>query len=87
MEFEFDSRKSASNKRKHGIDFVEAQDLWADPDIVEIPARTEDEPRSLVVGRIGDEHWSAVITRRDGRCRIISVRRAREEEIAIYEGE
>ena len=85
MEFEFDRRKSASNERKHGIDFVAAQDLWSDPDVVEIPARTADEPRSLVIGMIGDRHWSAVITSREGRTRIISVRRARVEEIAIYE--
>ncbi|MEA1867755.1 MAG: BrnT family toxin, partial [Thermodesulfobacteriota bacterium] len=56
MEFEFDPRKSASNRRKHGIDFVEAQALWNDPDLIEIPARTEDEPRFLVVSRIGEKH-------------------------------
>jgi len=85
MEFEFDPRKSASNKRKHGLDFVEAQALWDDPDRVEIPARTEDEPRSLVVGRIGQERWSGIITYRGDRVRIISVRRARSEEVEIYE--
>ena len=87
MEFEFDPRKSRSNKRKHGIDFVDAQALWDDPDFIEIPARTFDEPRFLVVGRIGDEHWSGIVTYRDVRVRIISVRRARKEEIALYEGE
>jgi len=85
MEFEFDPKKSASNRSKHGIDFVEAQALWEDPDFVEIPARTTDEPRSLVVGKIEDQHWSAVITLRGDRTRIISVRRARPEEIEIYE--
>jgi uncharacterized protein len=85
MEFEFDRRKSASNARKHGIDFVAAQELWRDPDVVEVPARTMDEPRSIVIGRIAGKHWSAVITSRAGRTRIISVRRAREEEIEIYE--
>ena len=86
MEFEFDEKKSASNARKHGIDFVAAQGVWLDPDVVEIPARTVDEPRSLVIGKIGDTHWSAVITPREGRTRIISVRRSRDEEIEIYEG-
>ena len=85
MEFEFDPKKSASNRSKHGIDFVEAQALWEDPDFVEIPARTADEPRSLVVGKIEDMHWSAVTTLRGDRTRIISVRRARPEEIEIYE--
>jgi len=54
--------------------------------LIEIPARTEDEPRYLVVGRIADIHWSAVITYREDRIRIISVRRSRREEIEIYEG-
>ena len=53
MEFEFDTNKSRSNKKKHGIDFVEAQLLWLDPDRIQIPARTGDEPRFLVGGRIG----------------------------------
>jgi len=85
MEFEFDPSKSASSKRKHGIDFVEAQALWEDPDYVLIPGRTTDEPRLLVIGRIDDRCWSAVITVRQGRIRIISVRRARDEEIEIHE--
>lgn len=86
MEFEFDPNKSEANRRKHGIDFVEAQALWDDPDRVEVPARTTDEPRSLVVARMASRYWSAVVTPRGGKIRIISVRRARPEEVAIYEG-
>jgi uncharacterized DUF497 family protein len=85
MEFEFDPGKSAANRRKHGIDFVEAQTIWDDPDMIEIPARTKDEPRFLVIGMIEGRHWSGVITYRGERIRIISVRRSREEEIEIYE--
>ena len=86
MAFEFDQSKSASNKKKHGIDFVEAQELWEDPDRIEIPARVTDEARFLVIAKIVDRHWSGVITRRNERVRIISVRRSREEEIELYEG-
>lgn len=86
MEFEFDEPKSQANKNKHGMDFVDAQLLWLDDMLVEIPARTDDEPRFLVVGKIAEQHWSAVITYRDARIRIISVRRSRTEEVAIYEG-
>ena len=86
MDFEFDRRKSQTNKKKHGIDFVEAQALWNDPDRVEIPAVTIDEPRFIVIGRISDTHWSTIITYRGEKIRIISVRRARREEIEIYEG-
>lgn len=84
--FEFDEPKSISNRRKHGIDFVEAQALWNDPYLIEIPAFTSDEERFLVIGKIEGKHWSAVVTPRDGNIRIISVRRSRVEEVAIYEG-
>ena len=87
MEFDFDERKSTGNKRKHGIDFTEAQLIWEDPDRVEVPARTEDEPRFLVVGKIGERHWSAVVTYRDNKIRIISVRPSRLTEKKIYESD
>lgn len=87
MEYEFDPKKSRANKQKHRIDFIEAQALWLDVDRVEIPAGTEDESRSLIVGMIGDRHWSAVITYRGEKIRLISVRRSRKEEVAIYESE
>jgi uncharacterized protein len=86
MEFEFDSQKSENNKKKHGIDFRMAQALGDDPDYILIPAKVVDEPRFLVIGKIGDKHWSGIITYRGERIRIISVRRSRKEEIDIYEG-
>ena len=85
LEFEFDERKSQANLKKHGIDFVDAQELWGDSNLVEIPANTTDEPRFLVIGRIQGKHWSAVVTPRDDNIQIISVRRSRVEEVAIYE--
>jgi uncharacterized protein len=84
MPFEFDAGKSVGNKRKHGIDFGSAQALWDDPDLVEIPARTQ-ELRFLIIGRIKGKHWTGIITYRAENIRIISVRRSRPEEIAIYE--
>jgi uncharacterized protein len=86
MEFEFDPEKSHSNRAKHGIDFEAAQALWNDPDFVEIPARTTDEQRFLIIGLIGNKHWSAVVTYRPEKVRIISVRRSRQEEVDLYEG-
>ena len=85
MEFEFDTNKSASNKTKHGIDFIEAQQLWSDPHLLVIEVRSADEPRLLLIGRIGGKHWSAVVTHRDDKVRIISVRRSRKEEVKLYE--
>jgi uncharacterized DUF497 family protein len=85
MEFESDSRKSKENKKRHGMGFVEAQKLWDDPDRIEVPARTVDEPRFIVIGKIADKYWSAIITYRGEKIRIISVRRSRREELEIYE--
>ena len=85
MEFAFDKLKSQINKKKHGIDFAEAQALWNDPDRIEIPAKTIDEERFLIIGKISDKYWSAIITYRNEKIRIISVRRSRKEEIDIYE--
>ena len=83
--FEFDEAKSQSNLWKHGIDFVDAQLLWSDPRLLEVPARTEEEPRFLMIGLINEKHWSAVITYRGTNIRLISVRQSRNEEVAIYE--
>ncbi len=85
MEFEFDKQKSRINKKKHGIDFIEAQALWNDPDRIEIPAKTIDEKRFLIIAKISDKYWSTIITYRSEKIRIISVRRSRKEEIEIYE--
>lgn len=85
MEFDFDPRKIESNKAKHGIDFTDAQKLWDDPARVIIPARTSDEPRYVLIGRISEKCWSAVFTLRGEAVRIISVRRSRNEEIGLYE--
>ena len=85
MEFEFDPEKSNINKSKHGIDFVEAQALWDDPDIIEIQVKVSDESRFLVIGKISEKHWSGVITYRTEKIRIISVRRSRKEEVDLYE--
>ena len=87
MDFEFDEAKSDANKAKHGIDFVEAQLLWLDEDLLRIAARTGGEQRFVVIGRIGGKHWSAVITYREETIRLISVRRSRPREVQAYEGE
>ena len=84
-EFEFDEEKSKSNLEKHGIDFFEAQKLWKDPDFIELKAKTADELRYMVIGKINTMYWSAITTVRDKKIRIISVRRARKSEVRIYE--
>ena len=83
--FEFDGDKSEANKVKHGIDFEDAQIIWQDSDFIQVKAKSDDEPRYLVIGKISNKHWSAIVTYRGESIRIISVRRSRESEVAIYE--
>lgn len=85
MEFEFDEFKSQANYKKHGIDFVQAQQLWEDSQRLEIPAKTTDEPRVILIGKVHGKIWSAIFTQRGQKTRIISVRRAREKEVVLYE--
>ncbi len=85
MIFEFDAAKSEANRKKHGIDFDEAQKLWDDVNRLEVPAFALDEPRNLVIGVIDGKHWSAIVTYRNGRTRLISARRARKKEMERYE--
>ncbi len=85
MGFVFDPEKSKSNKKKHGIDFLDAQMLWDDPNLIQIPSHSLDEERFLMIGKILNKVWSAIITYRKTDIRIISVRRSRKREIEIYE--
>ena len=83
--FEYDDDKSQANLEKHGIDFLDAQALWKDPDLLEIQAKSDDEPRFLLIGLIGPTHWSAVVTYRDGTVRLISVSHSRKRQVELYE--
>lgn len=85
MQFEYDAAKSYSNQLKHGIDFEEAQQIWNDPLRIEIQATSVTEPRFMIIGCLQGKHWSAIVTYRNSGIRIISVRRSRENEVALYE--
>lgn len=84
MPFEYDQQKSIGNKEKHGIDFIQAQQLWDDSKSIVIPAKTTDESRYLLIGKWDKRIWSAIFTIREMKIRLISVRRARENEEQIY---
>ena len=88
MNFDYDKRKSASNKTKHGINFEEAQTLWDDRFILKIPSIVNviEDPRFLYIGLIESKHWTAITTHREPNItRIISVRRSRKQEVELYE--
>lgn len=84
MMFEFDPKKSNSNKSKQGIDFNEAKKLWNDSSRVIITAKNIDESRYLLIGKINNVFWSAIFTIRNDNIRIISVRKSRKNEKDIY---
>ena len=86
QEFEFDPAKSAANSGKHQIDFLDAQELWTVP-AYDQPSPFVRESRRLRTGKLADLIWTAVYTLRGERVRLISVRRARTEEVATYERE
>ena len=82
--FEFDPAKSAANLAKHGIDFVQAQELWLDEGRAEVKSGGGAEVRWLLIGMIEDRYWTAVYTMRGENVRIISVRRSRTHEVRDY---
>jgi uncharacterized DUF497 family protein len=84
LEFEYDPVKSAANREKHGIDFAEAQLLWTVYGL-EQPSPFLSEPRMQRTAPIQGRLWTAVFTVRGRRIRLISVRRARKDEVEIYE--
>lgn len=85
VEFEWDSNKAAPNHLKHGIYFNEARVLWDDPGRILLPSRFPDEPRYLAIGKIEQTCWTVIFTERGDIIRIISVRRARQNEQSIYQ--
>ncbi len=84
MNFEFDPAKSEANRKKHGLDFEQAQTLWQDPEGLEVPSRYAKEPRKLWIAARQGKLWTAIFTQREGKIRIISVRRSRENERNAY---
>ncbi|MEE4359196.1 MAG: BrnT family toxin [Desulfococcaceae bacterium] len=84
MEFEYDLHKSINNKIKHGIDFEEAKNLWEDHNRLRIQARSDTEPRFALIAVYQEKIWTAFYTMRNNLIRIISVRRAREQERRLY---
>ncbi len=85
MNFEYDELKNKINIDKHGIDFKEAQKIWQDEMMLEVFLNFPNEDRYMCIGKIDNKHWSAIMTYRDKRVRIISVRRSRKKEIEQYE--
>ena len=88
MEFEWDPAKAESNREKHGIDFTRAEDVFFDPACIRQDSTREQdlERKSKVIGRIDDGRlFTVIFTMRGERVRIISARRAWDNERRAYD--
>jgi len=85
MKFEYNESKNRINIEKHGIDFIEAQEIWHDEMMLKVVLDFPDEQRIMCIGKITKKHWTAIITYREESIRIISARRSRKKEILRYE--
>ena len=81
--FEYDDQKSEANKGKHGLNFEEGQRLWRSA-VVEYPIKDRDEMRYLVLGKIDAIPYTAIISYRGSKIRIISVRKSNRQEVKQY---
>lgn len=86
MDFEWDPNKSAFNKKKHGISFKEATEIWQGPHFTANSlARSNDgEERGGTIGLIKGDVYTAIWTKRKKKVRLISVRRSRDGEKEIF---
>jgi len=84
--FEWDENKRRANVAKHGIDFVDAADVFADPmPFIYRSAQSSNEERYVAIGNSKGTIIAVVFTRREGKLRIISARAARKSERESYD--
>jgi uncharacterized protein len=87
--FEWDSRKARSNIRKHGVTFIEAASVFADPlaRIFDDPDHSAEESREIIIGHSATGKLLLVCFSEalEDQVRIISARRATKREQQDYE--
>jgi uncharacterized DUF497 family protein len=84
VEFEWDDDKRLTNLAKHGFDFQRAVELFDGRPVVEIQSTYPLEARFKTTGQLDDVFVTAIWTRRDNAIRLISVRRAHDDEERKY---
>jgi len=90
LEFCWDERKAASNRRKHGISFEEAVTVFADPlaRIYDDPDHSIEEDRFLLVGQsLAGRVVLVVHAERGDRIRLISARKPTSQELKDYQSD
>jgi uncharacterized DUF497 family protein len=88
MQFEWDERKAAKNRLKHGVSFEEASTAFGDPlsITIEDPLHSEDENRLVLIGK--SEWFNTLVVvhlEKKDTIRIISARKASKKERKVYE--
>jgi hypothetical protein len=87
VRFQYDPSKAASNLKKHGVSFADAEGVFSDPlTIHQLDPDSEDEERSVAIG-MGSAGVILVVvyTLRGEEIRLISARRATRREVKDYE--
>ena len=86
LKFEWDQKKNTANIIKHGVSFREADKVFLDPKCIEKYdiKHSFSEDRWKVIGLSGSIVYTVIFTRRNGKIRIISVRKADKKEIERY---
>ena len=86
MDFEWDDEKQLSNVRKHGIDFLDAKEIWRGQ-VLEMPSAQKHhaEDRFVAIGQAAGRFLTVVFTWRGNNRRIISARIARKDERENYQ--
>ena len=85
MSFEWDEWKRSANLEKHGLDFVDAIEVFEAPYVVVPSSYKGEEERFLAIGLLAERIVTVVYTTRSEAIRIISFRRARHEERQKYQ--
>jgi uncharacterized DUF497 family protein len=81
MLFEWYEEKRLENLRKHGIDFLDAKEVWRG-EVLEVPSEQQEhgEQRRIAYGVLEGRIIAVVFTWRGEARRLISARRARRHE-------
>jgi len=88
IQFEWDEKKAAKNRLKHGVSFEEASTAFGDPlsITIEDPLHSEDENRLVLIGK--SEWFNTLVVahlEKKDTIRIISARKASKKERKVYE--
>jgi len=86
LRFVWDKKKNAANIMKHGVSFIEAENVFTDPKCIERHDNKHSfsEDRWMVIGLYGSVVYNVIFTERNGKIRIISARKANKKEIERY---